>query len=100
MTTEPGPVPYPEERPTVTVEEAAQWLGIGRSAAYVAAQRGEIPAIRLGRLVRIPTAALRVLLALDPPPDADTDCTPEPPPPGPRTAGDSRVVPIKPRRGA
>lgn len=45
-----------------TVEEAAKLLRIGRSAAYEAVRRGEIPALRLGRRLRIPRKALEELL--------------------------------------
>jgi excisionase family DNA binding protein len=38
----------------LTVEEAARELRIGRSAAYDAVRRGELPAIRIGRSLRIP----------------------------------------------
>lgn len=51
------------ERQTVTVEEAAQILGIGRNSAYEAVRRGELPAIRIGRRFVIPKAALERLLA-------------------------------------
>jgi excisionase family DNA binding protein len=44
------------------VAEAAEILGIGRSAAYEAARRGEIPSLRLGRRVLIPKRALSLLL--------------------------------------
>jgi len=40
-------------RLTITVEEAADLLGLGRSAAYEAARRGQIPSRRLGRRVVI-----------------------------------------------
>ena len=33
---------------TITLDEAAKQLGISRSQAYVAAERGEIPTIRIG----------------------------------------------------
>jgi excisionase family DNA binding protein len=59
-------IPVPEEQPTMSVEEAAEALGIGRSAAYECVHRGEVPSIRLGRRLRVPTAALRVLLGIDP----------------------------------
>jgi excisionase family DNA binding protein len=59
-------IPTPEQQPTMSVEEAAQALGIGRSACYECVRRGEVPSIRLGRRLRVPTAALRLLLALDP----------------------------------
>jgi excisionase family DNA binding protein len=50
------------ERQTLTVEEAARVLGIGRSAAYLAAQRGDLPVIRIGRRYVVPRAALERLL--------------------------------------
>ena len=75
-------IPTPEERPTMPVEEVGETLGIGRSAAYEAVRRGEIPSIRIGRRVLVPTAALRVLLGIDAPP------SPSPTP-------DAEVVPIR-----
>jgi excisionase family DNA binding protein len=57
----------PEVRPTVTLEEAAALLGIARSSAYQAAQRGEIPTVKFGRRILVPTAALRRMLLLDEP---------------------------------
>lgn len=59
------PFPRPEEKPTITIEEAGRWLGLGRPAAYEAARRGEIPTIRFGRRLVVPTAGLRRLLQLD-----------------------------------
>lgn len=49
-------------RPTLTVTEAAQLLGIGRNTAYSAVQRGELPSLRIGGRVLIPTARLIALL--------------------------------------
>lgn len=46
------------ERVTLTVEEAAGLLGLGRSAAYDAARRGQLPTRRLGRRVVVPVPAL------------------------------------------
>jgi excisionase family DNA binding protein len=43
---------------TVSVPEAGRWLGIGRNASYEAARRGDIPTIRIGRLLRVPVVAL------------------------------------------
>ena len=51
------------QRRTLTVEEAGQWLGIGRSAAYAAANRGDIPTIRIGRRFVVPRDALERMLA-------------------------------------
>lgn len=59
------------QRRTLTVEEAGQWLGIGRSAAYAAANRGELPTIRIGRRMVVPKDALeRMLNGADRLPDA------------------------------
>lgn len=63
----------PTERPTVTVPEAGRLLGLGKASAYAAAERGEIPTIRIGRRLLVPTAALRRLLQLDDPLDAPLD---------------------------
>ena len=48
----------------LTVEEAAKLLRIGRSAAYDAARRGDIPVIRVGRLLRVPRHRLEALLGI------------------------------------
>ena len=61
-------VPNAAERPTTRVEDAARALGISRSAAYEGVRRGEIPSIRIGHRIVIPTAALRRMLGLDPEP--------------------------------
>jgi excisionase family DNA binding protein len=50
------------DRWTVTVEEAAQVLGISRSSAYECVRRGELRALRLGRRLVVPRAALLDLL--------------------------------------
>lgn len=51
------------KRSTMTVIEAAKRLGIGRNQAYEAAGRGEIPSIRIGNRILVPTAALERMLA-------------------------------------
>jgi len=43
---------------TISVEQAAHVLGLGRTAAYEAARRGEFPTRRLGRRVLVPVPAL------------------------------------------
>lgn len=48
---------------TLTVEEAAKRLRIGRNAAYEGVHRGEIPSIRIGKRLLVPRAALNRLLA-------------------------------------
>ena len=48
---------------TITVPEAGKrYFNISRGAAYAAAERGEIPAIRVGRLLRVPVQAMERLL--------------------------------------
>jgi hypothetical protein len=44
---------------TITVPDAGRiYYGIGRNAAYAAAARGDIPTIKVGRLLRVPVAAM------------------------------------------
>jgi excisionase family DNA binding protein len=43
---------------TITIEQTAQVLGLGRTAAYDAARRGELPTRRLGRRLLVPVPAL------------------------------------------
>ncbi len=43
---------------TMAVPEAAVLLGVSRSAAYRAVARGEIPTIRIGRRLLVPSAKL------------------------------------------
>ena len=50
------------DRPTVTVEESGEILGIGRNSAYEGVNSGQIPSIRVGRRIVVPTAQLRRLL--------------------------------------
>jgi excisionase family DNA binding protein len=50
--------------PTISVERAGEVLGISRRSAYRAATTGELPTIRLGRRLLVPTARLLELLGL------------------------------------
>jgi excisionase family DNA binding protein len=50
---------------TMTVEEAAELLGVSRGLAYEAARRGELPTIRLGRRLLVPTARLLELVGAE-----------------------------------
>jgi excisionase family DNA binding protein len=45
-----------------SVEEVAAILGVGRATAYRCANTGEIPALRLGRRLFVPRAALARML--------------------------------------
>jgi excisionase family DNA binding protein len=60
-------IPDPLIRPVLTAEEAFAELGIDRSTGYKAIREGTfpLPIVRVGRSIRIPTAALRRLLEID-----------------------------------
>ena len=54
----------PQQAPlTYSVPEAGAQLGVGRDAAYQAVRNGEIPVIRIGRLLRVPRIALEKMLS-------------------------------------
>lgn len=46
----------------LTVEQAAERLGIGRTLAYALVSAGEIESVQIGRLRRIPADALPAFL--------------------------------------
>ncbi len=48
--------------PTASVPDAGKLLGLARNASYEAAKRGEIPTLRFGGKLRVPTAALRKMI--------------------------------------
>lgn len=52
-----------QEPLTMSVPEAGRRIGIGRDAAYQAVRNGEIPVIRIGRLLRVPRIALEKMLS-------------------------------------
>jgi excisionase family DNA binding protein len=54
----------PKAKPTMSVEEFAAAAGIGRSTAFAAVHAGEVPHLRFGRRIRIPTAAVLRMLEL------------------------------------
>ena len=44
---------------TLSVPEAGhRYFNLGRDASYEAARRGDLPTIRIGRLLRVPVVAL------------------------------------------
>ena len=55
------------ERPTMSIPEAAKILGIGVNGAYEAAKRGEIPTITIGKRKLVVTAALNKMLGIERP---------------------------------
>lgn len=52
------------DKPTMTVLDMAGVLGVSREAAYDAVRRGDIPSIRVGRKILIPTAKLAAMLGI------------------------------------
>lgn len=58
MRTTPIVLPDPKERPTLTVDAAANILGVDRKTVYAAINSGELPCLRVGRRILIPTAWL------------------------------------------
>jgi excisionase family DNA binding protein len=52
------------DKATLTIPEAAKLLGIGRSAAYEAARRGDLPTLSFGRRRVVLSAALEEMLKL------------------------------------
>jgi hypothetical protein len=52
------------ENLTVPPEIAGKAFGLGRSSAYQAVRAGTIPSIRVGRLLKCPTAPLRQMLGI------------------------------------
>ena len=55
------------EEVSVPVEVAGEALGIGRNSAYSAIKSGEIPSVRIGRRIAVPTAAIRKMLQIEEP---------------------------------
>ncbi|MFI6331899.1 helix-turn-helix domain-containing protein [Micromonospora chersina] len=49
-------IPDAAAEPTISVKRAADVLGISTRSAHAAAERGELPSIRVGRRVVVPTA--------------------------------------------
>ena len=54
-----------EHRISLTVEETASVLGLGRTATYEAVRRGQLPSRRLGHRIIIPVPALLEWLGTD-----------------------------------
>jgi hypothetical protein len=70
-----------EERQTLSVPEAGKkYYGLSRNASYAAAEVGDIPTIRVGKLLRVPVRAMeRILNSVSvppPPPDKKSLGTP------------------------
>lgn len=51
-----------QTKPFLTPEEGAAYVGIGRSSMYKHIRNGDVPMLRLGRLIRIPREGLEALV--------------------------------------
>ncbi|KJC62181.1 hypothetical protein UP10_02085 [Bradyrhizobium sp. LTSPM299] len=51
-----------DSRLVYEVPEAGEMLGLGRNASYQAAKRGDIPTIKIGKLIRVPKVAFDLML--------------------------------------
>jgi hypothetical protein len=48
---------------TITVPAAgATYFGLSRNGSYIAARRGDIPTVRIGKLLRVPVRQLEAML--------------------------------------
>ena len=54
---------WPTSPLTIPVPEAGKrYFGLSRGASYAAAERGDIPTVRIGRLLKVPVRALEQML--------------------------------------
>jgi excisionase family DNA binding protein len=51
-----------DDREVLKVEEAAALMRVTKNTAYELIAKGEIPSVRLGRLIRVPRRALLAML--------------------------------------
>lgn len=58
------PAPTVAERLVYTVPEAGRLLGLSRNGSYEAAKRGDIPTIRIGRLLLVPKVPFHRIIEL------------------------------------
>jgi excisionase family DNA binding protein len=58
----PATIGVGSTRGLLRVEEAAEWLGLGRTKAYELVYRGILPSVTIGRSRRVPVAALHAFV--------------------------------------
>lgn len=78
-----GPVVDNSSALLLTVPEAARFLRISRGLCYELIQRSELPALRLGRVIRVPRLGLEQWISrqtgLPPKPPESVDFAQQPP---------------------
>jgi excisionase family DNA binding protein len=62
MKRHPKTADQPDLRLVYAVPEAGAMLGLTRNASYEAARRGDLPTIRIGKLLKVPKAAFHKML--------------------------------------
>ena len=58
-------LPDPKDRPTLSVDDVAEILGLDRKTVYSAITSGELPSLRVGRRILIPTSWLAARITPD-----------------------------------
>lgn len=77
--TAPTGLPCPWQQPTMTVPAAGlAAFGFSRARAYAAAERGDLPVLRVGERLFVPTARLYEALGLPLPPNGAAPLTSAP----------------------
>lgn len=59
-------LPDPQDHPVLNVDAVAEILGLDRKTVYAAINCGELPSIRIGRRILVPTAWLAARISPDP----------------------------------
>jgi hypothetical protein len=54
-----------KEKVSVPVELAGKAFGLCRHSAYAAVKKGEIPSVKIGGKIAVPTAPLRKMLGIE-----------------------------------
>jgi excisionase family DNA binding protein len=54
--------PHPQAQTMSVPEAGAKYLGLSKNASYEAAERGDIPTIKIGKLLRVPVRAMEQIL--------------------------------------
>jgi hypothetical protein len=63
MNKEPEQAKVADEPLTLSVPAAGKkYYGLSRAGSYAAAKRGEIPTIKIGRLIKVPVARMNRLM--------------------------------------
>jgi len=70
-------LPLPQDKPTLTVQEVAKFLNVGRDKAYELVKAGVIPSISVGRRFLVPTASFWNFLNIQDPTITQNENSPQ-----------------------